>query len=381
MARFALPTGAAASTAQPNAAEAASSMQVASQWRLMWWKFRKHRLAVVGAVVVIGFYLMAAFCELIAPISAETYNNQYVFAPPQPLHLFRDGRFAPHIYGYTFKRDPKSFKKTWAIDDQNIIPVGFFVSGEPYKLWGLLPGTMHLFGPQQADAPFFLIGTDKNGRDILSRTIYSARISLTVCLVSVFISLVLGIMLGGISGLFGGWIDNVIQRVIEVLLSVPTIPILLSLAAVVPLDWSPLQVYFMITLILSLVSWTGLARVVRSRFLSLRTEDFVLAARLDGASSSRLILRHMLPSFMSHIIASVTLAIPGMILAETALSFLGVGLRPPIVSWGVMLQDCQKIASIANYPWLLFPGVALVLVVLSLNFFGDGLRDAADPYA
>jgi peptide/nickel transport system permease protein len=365
----------------PQPAEQESRAEVASQWKLMWWKFRKHKLAVVGGVVMILAYIVVAFCEFFAPWLPDTYNNQYVYAPPQTLHFFRDGGFAPHVYGYKFERDPQSFKKTWTIDESKIIPVGLFVRGEPYQLWGFIPMDRRLIGPQEADQPFFLVGTDKNGRDVLSRTIFSARVSLTVCLVNVFLTLILGIALGGLSGLVGGWVDGIIQRVIDVLLSVPQLPIWLALASVVPLSWSPLQVYFMITIIISLMSWTYMARVVRGKFLSLREEDFILAARLDGVGNGRLIARHMLPSFMSHVIASITLAIPGMILAETSLSFLGVGLRPPIVSWGVMLQDAQKVATIATYPWLLFPGLAVVLVVLALNFLGDGLRDAADPYA
>jgi peptide/nickel transport system permease protein len=265
-------------------------------------------------------------------------------------------------------------------DEEDVVPIGFFVRGDPYRLWGFIPGDLHLFGSIDPDAPFYLLGADMIGRDVFSRVIYSSRISLTVGLAGMVIALTIGILLGGISGLVGGPLDNIIQRLIEILMSIPTLPVWLALAAVVPIHWPALRVYFMISIILSLVSWTGMARVVRSKFLALREEDFVRAAILDGCSQVRLIMKHMLPSFMSHIIASVTLWIPGLILGETALSFLGLGLRPPVVSWGVMLQDSQKVAVIARYPWLLAPGAAVFLVVLALNFLGDGLRDAADPY-
>jgi peptide/nickel transport system permease protein len=354
--------------------------EVASQWTLMWWKFRQHKLAMFSGYVVILFYLVALFCEFVAPTTSTAYNQEYVHAPPQVLHFWRDGQFEPHVYGYTFTRDPRSLRKTWSVDESVVIPVGFFVKGQPYKVWGLIPGDRHLIGAHNPGDPFYLMGSDKSGRDVFSRIIYSSRISLTVGLVGVTMSLILGILLGGLSGLLGGLLDNGIQRLIEILMSLPAIPIILALAAAVPLHWGPLRVYFIITVILSLLGWTGLARVVRSKFLALKNEDFVLAAELDGVSRYRLITHHMLPSFLSHIIASVTLAIPGMILGETALSFLGLGLRPPVVSWGVMLQEAQKVAVIAIYPWLLLPALAVVIIVLAFNFFGDGLRDAADPY-
>jgi peptide/nickel transport system permease protein len=356
------------------------SVEVASQWQLMWWKFRKHKMAMVGGVIVIIYYLLAIFAEFFAPIHFTTFNNQYVYAPPQMIHFFRDGKLAPFVYGLKFERDPVSFKKTWTIDETVVVSIGLFKHGEPYKLIGLIPTDLHLFGPEKAGDPFYLMGSDKSGRDVFSRMIYSSRISLTVGLVGVSISLILGIVIGGLSGLVGGMLDNFIQRLIEILISIPTLPIWLAVAAAVPLDWGPVQVYFMITVILSLLGWTGLARVVRSKFLALREEDFILAATLDGVPRGRMILKHMIPSFLSHIIASVTLAIPGMILGETALSFLGLGLRPPVVSWGVMLQETQKVTVIAIYPWLLFPALAVIIVVLALNFLGDGLRDAADPY-
>lgn len=355
-------------------------LEVASQWQLMWWKFKRHRLAMLGGLVVLMYYLVALLADFFAPVHFTTYKVEYVYAPPQQIHFFREGKLAPYVFGYRFERDQESFKKTWFIDETVIIPVGFFKQGEAYKLLGVIPADRHLIGPENPEDPLYLMGADKTGRDVFSRIIYSSQVSLTVGLVGVALSLVLGILIGGLSGLIGGPLDNIIQRLIEILISVPTLPLWLALAAVVPLDWTALQVYFMITVILSLIGWTGLARVVRSKFLALREEDFILAATLDGVPRGRLILRHMIPSFLSHIIASITLSIPGMILGETALSFLGLGLRPPVVSWGVMLQETQKVSVITIYPWLLFPAGAVIIVVLALNFLGDGLRDAADPY-
>ncbi len=361
--------------------EAQRNTEVASQWQLMWWKFRKDKLAVIGVTVVIFFYTMALFAEFFAPKSTEFMNPQYVYAPPQPVYFFLDGRWDPFVYGLKFERDPVSLKKTWAIDYNTRIPWGFFVKGEPYKILGLIPGDRHLIGPKNPNDPFYLAGADRSGRDMLSRVIFAARISLTVGLVGVFLSLVIGVIIGGISGLLGGMVDVVIQRIIEIINSVPSLPIMMAFAAVVPPGTPPVQVYVIVTIILALLSWTGMARVVRGRFLALREEDFILAARLDGASKGRLIFRHMVPSFLSHIIASITISIPYMILSETGLSFLGIGLRPPVVSWGVMLRDAQQIAAVANYPWLLLPAAFVVTFVLAMNFTGNGLRDAADPYA
>jgi peptide/nickel transport system permease protein len=356
------------------------SVEVASQWQLMWWKFRKHKLAMIGAVIVLLFYFIALFADFFAPVSTDTYIADYAYAPPQSIVLIHDGQFDPFVNGYKFERDPKSFKKIWSLDETSHIPIGLFVRGESYKLLGVIPTDIHLIGPRETGQPFYLLGADKSGRDVLSRIIYSARVSLSIGLVGVFLSLTLGVVIGGVSGLTGGMVDNLIQRWIEITISIPTLPIIIAFAALVPIDWSVLLVYFIVSLLLALVGWTGLARVVRGKFLALREEDFVLAARLDGAKGRRLIFHHMLPSFYSHIIASVTLALPGMILGETALSYLGVGLRPPAVSWGVLLQDAQKINVIASYPWLLTPAFAVIIIVLAFNFLGDGLRDAADPY-
>lgn len=356
------------------------AIEVASQWQLMWWKFRKHRLAVLGGIIILLYYFIALFADFFAPVATNTYLADYSYAPPQTINLIQDGRIAPYVNGYKFERDPASFKKIFVLDEEKIIPIGLFVRGEPYKLWGIFESDIHLIGPLDSGEAFYLMGADKSGRDILSRIIYSSRISLSIGVVSVILSLTLGITLGGISGLAGGWIDNIIQRLIEFTRSVPLLPIIIAIAALVPIDWSILLVYFIITLLLALAGWTDLARVVRGKFLSLREEDFVLAARLDGAKPRRLIFRHMLPSMYSHIIASLTLTIPGLIIAETALSYLGVGLRPPAVSWGVQLQEAQKINVISTYPWVMFPAFAVIIIVLAFNFLGDGLRDAADPY-
>jgi peptide/nickel transport system permease protein len=354
-------------------------------WALVWQKFLRHKLGVAGGVVVILAYVVALIPEFLAPVTLEAYNPAYSYAPPQAIQWGRDDgegwRFVPHVSAYKSEIDYNSGRRTFVPDPMQPIDIGLFVQGEPYKLLGLIPTDRHLFGPVEVGQPFFIAGADRLGRDILSRTIYGTRISMTIGLIGVALSLVFGILIGGISGLFGGVVDNLIQRFIEFIQSVPAIPLWIGLAAAIPASVPPLQVYFLITIILSVLGWTSLARVVRGRFLAMRNEDFVKAASLDGCGPVRIIFRHMLPSFLSHIIATVSLAIPGMILAETALSYLGIGLRTPIVSWGVLLQEAQNVRTIASAPWLLLPGGAVVIAVLALNFLGDGLRDAADPYS
>ena len=373
-------------TVSPGAAQAEieSSVSVASQWQLMWWKFRKHRLAMAGGIVTLIIYIIALFVEFLSPSSPGVIRADYTWAPPQRLHFLRQTeegmRWDPYVNGYKVEIDPEALKRTFVIDEEQVVDIGFFVRGEPYKMWGLWETDLHLVGSTDVEVPVYFLGADRMGRDLLSSMIYGTRISMSIGLLGVFLSFFLGILLGGISGFFGGTTDNLIQRIIEFIRSIPTIPLWMGLAAALPTDWPPLRIYFGITIILSFIGWTGLARVVRGRFLSLRTEDFVMAARLDGASELTTIWRHMVPSFFSHIIASLTLSIPGMILAETSLSFLGLGLRRPVVSWGVLLQEAQNIRSVATAPWLLIPGLAVLVAVLALNFLGDGLRDAADPY-
>ncbi len=357
-----------------------SSTNMASQWTLMWWRFRKHKLAMAGGIITIMFYLVLIFAEFLAPFPPEETNTKATYAPPQTLIFFDDNGFNPHVLGYTVEVDPVALRRTFVVDPEVKTPVRLFTRGYTYKFIGLFETDIHLIGPADPNETMYLFGADRLGRDMFSRIIFGTRVSMSIGLVGVIISLLLGIILGGISGYYGGLVDNLIQRLIEFIRSIPTIPLWLGLVAALPTEWGPLQIYFAITVILSFIGWTGLARVVRGRFLSLREEDFVMAARLDGASQSKIMFQHMLPAFYSHIIASITLAIPSMIIAETSLSFLGLGLRPPIVSWGVLLQESQNVRTIATAPWLLIPALGVVIAVLALNFLGDGLRDAADPY-
>ncbi|MBM3134144.1 MAG: ABC transporter permease [Chloroflexi bacterium] len=358
---------------------------VAPPWKLMWWRFRKHKMAVISSVVLIIFYFVAIFCEFVAPYDPDGALLQFKQAPPTAIHI-RDaeGRFQfPFVYQHKRTLDPETLQISYVEDTSARYPLRFFTHGFTYKLLGLWKTDIHLFGIPSAGEQqgVFLLGTDRLGRDMFSRVCYGARLSLSLGLVSVFLSLALGVVLGGISGYRGGAADTIVQRVIEFIRTIPTIPLWMTLSAALPATWPVVRVYFGISVILSLVGWTWMARVVRGRFLSMREEDFVLAARLNGSSEMRIILRHMLPSFLSYIIAALTLSIPNMILSETALSFLGLGLRAPAISWGVLLQEAMNLRSLVLSPWVLTPGFAVVISVLAFNFMGDGLRDAADPYA
>lgn len=357
------------------------SLYYASQRKMIWLAFKQHRAAVVAGIVLILIYVVSIFCGFFSPNDPSEFSRYQAFHPPQRIH-FHDGeriRLRPFVYGYTSTRDPISLKKTYVPDEEQIYPIHLFVRGPEYRLVGLFDAQVHFFGVK-GDGYYYPFGTDDLGRCVFSRILYGGRISTSIGFVGVFLSFLLGITLGSLAGYYGGVLDNVIQRIIEILRSIPTIPLWMGLSAALPQNWPVIRLYFGITIILSLIGWTGLARVVRSKFLSLREEDFVVAARFAGARESRVIFVHMLPSFFSHIIASLSLAVPRMILGETSLSFLGLGLRTPAISWGVLLQAAQNVQAVATAPWLLLPGVAVIITVLAFNFFGDGIRDAADPY-
>ena len=353
---------------------------LASQWKMMWWRLRRHKLAVWSGAILIILYVSILFSEVIAPYNLHTRNADFIFAPPQAIHLFHEGEFmGPFVYGQTYNLNLETLRREYEPNTGVVQPLRFFCSGDTYNFWGFFDASFHLVCPAES-GNFYFMGTDRLGRDIWSRIVYGTRISLTVGLVGIILSFVLGISIGGAAGYFGGWVDNLAQRAIEILRSIPDLPLWMGLSAALPVNWSPIAVFFGLTLILGLVDWPGLARAVRSKLLALREEDYCTAATLMGAPPSRVIYRHLLPNFMSHLIASATLSIPSMILAETALSFLGLGLRPPITSWGVLLVEAQNLEAVELYPWLLLPAVPVIITVLAFNFFGDGLRDAADPY-
>ena len=362
--------------------EAENRYYTASQFQLMWWKFKKHRLALIGTVILAIFVFIALFAEFLSPYTPTARTPNYLHGRPQNLH-FVDANGEFHLRAFTYAltaaMDPETFLLEVKEDTSDPWPVYFFVKGDPYKMWGFIESDVHLFGVKEGH--LHLLGTDQLGRDILSRLFHATRTSLTIGVVGLFISFFLGLIIGGVSGFFGGSIDDVIQRFIEFIRSIPTLPLWMALAAALPRDWSPQRVYFTITILLGLLGWTHLARRVRGKLLSLREEDFVVAARIAGSSNSRIIARHLLPSFLSYIIVDLSISFPYMILAETSLSFIGLGLRAPVISWGVLLQDAQNIQAIALYPWLFTPVAFVIISVMAFSFVGDGMRDAADPYS
>jgi peptide/nickel transport system permease protein len=352
----------------------------ASQGQIIWWRFKRHRLAYLALWLLVAAYASIVVTELIAPYALHTRHTDHIFAPPQGVHVMHEGRFVgPFVYPFKYNLNMENLKREYTPDRTRPQPIRFFCSGEPYRFWGLFESRFHVVCPPEGGT-MFLLGTDRLGRDMLSRLLYGARISLTIGLVGVLLSYTIGITIGGIAGYFGGWFDSVTQRVTEVLRSIPELPLWMALSAALPVTWDPRLIYFGITIILALLDWPSIARAVRSKLFALREEDYVTAAEMMGAKPRRVIAQHLLPNFTSHLIASASLSIPSMILAETALSFLGLGLRPPITSWGVLLSEAQNIEAVALYPWLLLPMLPVMLTVLAFSFLGDGLRDAIDPH-
>ncbi|WP_227271700.1 ABC transporter permease [Roseobacter weihaiensis] len=352
----------------------------ASNWVLVWRKFKRHKLGLISGVFLLLCYLMLPVAGFIAPYTPNERSADYLYAPPQSINLWHNGQFiGPYVYPIDATADLVNYRWSYETDTSTPMPLEFFCEGQRYNLFGFIPSDTHLFCAPEG-ATVFLWGSDRLGRDVFSRILYGAQLSLTVGLIGITVSFALGIFFGSIAGYFGGKTDWFINRMIEILRSLPELPLWLALSAAVPSNWGPVAVFFIISIILGILDWPGLARAVRSKFLSLREEEYVRAAEMMGAKPGRVIRRHLLPNFMSHLIASATLSIPAMILGETALSFLGLGLRAPAVSWGVMLNDAQNLASIEIYPWTAIPMLPIIFVVLAFNFLGDGLRASLDPY-
>ena len=355
----------------------------ASQWKLMYQKFRKHKLAMASTIVLIIFYVTAIFGNFIAPQGTEQFAGEYVNCGPTPIHFFHDGKWeGPFVYGLKRVRDPETYMNVFTEDKDVVCHIRYFVQGDKggeYKFLGLIPTNLHLF-QAEGDGQVFLFGTDSMGRDLFSRVVLGGQISLFIPVVGMLLTVFLGLLMGSLSGYFGGWVDVVIQRLIEVIRSFPNVPLWMALSAALPATLKPAQVFMLMTVILSLISWPDLARTVRSQFFAIKQEDFVMAAKISGAPMGAVVVRHMIPSFLSYIIVNMTLTIPQLIVGETTLSFLGLGLRSPATSWGVLLQETNKLETISFYGWKLIPMVFVFLTILAFNFLGDGLRDAADPY-
>jgi peptide/nickel transport system permease protein len=366
-------------SANPEDVKAEEARYGLSQFQLMWRKFKRSKAAIIAGVVVILLYMVALFANFLAPYGGDQRFTDYLYVPPMPLQF--DFSTGLYVNGIDKKVDLDTLLTTYKVNPDVKIPIRFFVHNQPYKFIGLIDSDLHLFGIDEKEQGLYLLGSDRQGRDVLSRIFLGSQMSLTIGLVGVILSLIIGSIMGTVSGFYGGTVDNLIQRLIEVIRSFPSVPLWMALSAALPQHWPPQQVYFAITIILSFIGWTWLARQLRGKVLALREEEYVNAALLSGANDTWVIFRHLIPAVLGHIIVITTLAMPGMILAESTLSFLNLGLRPPMISWGVLLNEAQNLETIRHFPWLLFPAVAIAITVLAFNFFGDGLRDAADPYS